>query len=213
MGPEFDVFQLGFLLWHLYRDQDQQGSKTFCSLARCDNATLATCEEHGDPIALPKAAADVPDYLDRVIALCRQEHPHKRPAAWEIIHMFPTDKEIRRQIDLLNNKDHPISGNRSTTTANAKLTRLEVVRDLYGLAVICSLCRERCNDIFFSCEVCEVGNFDLCHICFVEGKHCLDCTHLLAKFNFEALRNKETLKTVAYYSSVSEEGKRQEIFI
>jgi hypothetical protein len=62
--PEFDVFQLGSLLWHLYRNQYQQGVKTFCSLAGCNKVKATTCNLHKDPIALPKAASDIPEYLD-----------------------------------------------------------------------------------------------------------------------------------------------------
>ncbi|TVY27216.1 Vegetative incompatibility protein HET-E-1 [Lachnellula hyalina] len=137
VGPDFDIFQLGLLLWHLYRDQHQQGARTFCSLAGCNNAELATCDEHGDPIALPKAAVDVPAYLDLIIALCRQKDPHKRPAAWELLQMFPEDEEIFRQIDLLNEDESFIPGYDSTITANARLTRLEVIRDIYGNSCVC----------------------------------------------------------------------------
>ncbi len=37
--PEFDMFQLGFLPWPLYRDQDQQGVGTS---ARLDDAMTAS---------------------------------------------------------------------------------------------------------------------------------------------------------------------------
>ena len=213
VGPEFDVFQLGGLLWHLYRDQDQQGPKTFCSLAGCNNATLAACDKHEYPIALPRAATDIPDYLDRIIALCRQENPRKRPAAWELIHMFPTDEEISREIELLGTNERVISGDHSATAANAKLSRLEVVRELYGLAIICTRCSKRCHDVYYSCEYCHCGNYDQCHGCFVEGRHCFDKTHFLARYNLEALANKDYDERVTYYSSVNEEGRREEIVI
>lgn len=213
VGPEFDVFQLGGLLWHLYRYQHQQGSRTFCSLVGCNNAKLNTCDEHGNPVALPKAAVDIPDYLDRVIALCRQENPRKRPAAWELVHIFPTDEEIFRQIDLLSTDEHVISEDRSAAAANAKLARLEVVRDMYGFTLICTLCREQSHDVYYSCEVCDLGNYDLCHKCFVQGEHCWDRTHLLSKLPIEALRNKDLVQRLPYYSSVGEDGKREEIVI
>jgi hypothetical protein len=213
VGPDFDIFQLGLLLWHLYRDQHQQGARTFCSLAGCNNAELATCDEHGDPIALPKATADVPAYLDLIIALCRQKDPHKRPAAWELVHMFPEDEEIFRQIDLLNDDKNVIPGDHSTITANARLTRLEVIRDIYGLYCICTLCREYCRDIYYHCGFCDFANYDLCHKCFVEGEHCWDGAHLLARVYYVAYTNKESDKRVTYYSSINEKGEREEIII
>jgi hypothetical protein len=213
VGPDFDIFQLGFLLWHLYCDEYDQGVRTLCLLAGCNNAELDTCDEHGDPIALPKAAVDVLDYLDLIIALCRQENPRKRPAAWELVHMFPKDEEIFRQIELLNTNTIVIPRDHSAITANVRLTRLEVVRDLYSAASICNLCGERCRDMYYRCELCDHGNYDMCHECLIDGKHCWDKAHLLARVNFEALINKESVKRVTYYSCVNEKGEREEIII
>jgi hypothetical protein len=210
VGFEFDIFQLGILLWHLYRDQHQQGPRTFCSLAGCNNVGLANCDEHKDPIALPKAAANSPDYLDRIIALCRQEDPRKRPTAREVVDMFPEDEEITRQINLLDTDKDVIPGDGS---AIARLRRLEVVRDLYAYCIICTLCRERCYEIYYKCEVCEFGNYDQCHECLVKGRHCYDRAHLLAKFNLKAHANKALLKKVTYYSSLNDKGEREEIVI
>jgi hypothetical protein len=91
--------------------------------------------------------------------------------------------------------------------------RLEVVRDLYGSFVLCSLCSEQCRGMYYPCEFCDLGNYDLCHKCFVEGKHCRDRAHLLPRINFEALVNRESAKRVIYYSSVDEKGEREEIVI
>jgi hypothetical protein len=79
---------------------------------------------------LPTASADTPKYLDLIITLCRQEDPRERPAAWELVHMFPDDKKILEQIDLLNSNRSITFGEHDSINTNAKLTRLEVVRDL-----------------------------------------------------------------------------------
>ena len=82
VNAEFDIFQLGLFLWHLYRDQDQQNAQTFCLLAGCSNAEAGSCgQPHADPIALPKAAEDVPDWLDCIIASCRDAAPRKTKAS------------------------------------------------------------------------------------------------------------------------------------
>jgi hypothetical protein len=39
LEPEFDIFQLGGLLWHLYRNQNGRTSGTFCSLSGCSNTS------------------------------------------------------------------------------------------------------------------------------------------------------------------------------
>jgi hypothetical protein len=92
VDSKFDIFQLGLLLWHFYRDGEQQRSPTFCSLAGCSNAKNPRCERHGNPVALPQAATNVPDYLDQIIARCRQESPHARLTAETPLDMFPTDE-------------------------------------------------------------------------------------------------------------------------
>jgi len=127
--------------------------------------------------------------------------------------MFPEGGEISRQIDLLNTDKKVISRDHSAITGNARLMRLEVVRDLYGSFVLCSLCSEQCRDMYYPCEFCDLGNYNMCHKCFVEGKHCRDGAHLLARINIEALVNKELIKRVTYYSSVDEKGGREEIVI
>jgi hypothetical protein len=194
--PEFDVFQLGSLLWHLYRYQDQQGSRTFCSLAGCDNANNVTCDEHGDPVALPNAASDVPDNLDRVIALCRLEDPRRRPAAWELVLLFPTDEKISQQIRELNSDE---AVNCRTINMTGRLTGLEDVRELYGYSLICSLCRERCHDVFYKCEVCHSANYDLCNRCSDKGEHWLDNNHSLAQFYMKAFRDNTSGGRISYY--------------
>jgi hypothetical protein len=167
--PEFDIFQLGSILWHLYRDQDLQRRESLCTLAGCDNANRNACIEHENPIALTRAAANIPQYLDRVIALCRQQHPNDRPAAWELIEMFPSDKDILKQIDDL--KDNKKSSNRDDYPAasRARLRRLEAVRALYDSSTSCDACNERRLEVYYHCETCGSGNFDLCQACFLKG--------------------------------------------
>ncbi|CAI6340620.1 unnamed protein product [Periconia digitata] len=213
VGPEFDVFQLGLLLWHLYRDQHQQGASTFCSLSGCNNKP-SDCNIHKNPVALPKAGAGVPDYLDQIIALCRQESPRERPAAWELIPMFPTDEEIFRQIDLLDSDERVLSKDCNGTAVKDKLLRLEAIRDTYGNnIVVCAICRERCVEMYYYCDICDGGNFDLCHMCFGKGTHCFVRTHLLAKFSLVAHKNKDLSERLIVYSSVNEEGNREEFVI
>jgi hypothetical protein len=44
-----------------------------------------------------------------------------------------------------------------------------------------------------------------------EGEHCYNGAHLLAKFNLKAYVNKDLCERVIYFSSVNEEGEREEI--
>jgi hypothetical protein len=211
---EFDIFQLGMLLWHLYRGQHQQGARTFCSLAGCDKGQLGTCKDHNDPINLPKAGVNVPDYLDRVIALCRQEDPRQRPAAWELINMFPDDGEIMRQIDSLDTHKQIIAGARTSTSERDSTTsRLEDIRGSHVNYSICEYCREECIGTYYKREACKLRNCDQCQACFIKGEHCYDRAHLLGRMSTKAYEDEGLLKEAYYYSSVDEKGNREEIIV
>lgn len=175
--------------------------------------------EHEDAIALPNAAVDVPDYLHSIITLCRQEDARNRQAAWEPIHMFPEDEEIFGQINPLEAADKiavPEAHNNSAIMAAATaaaLTRLELARALYGIVITCNLCGERYRDSYYPCVNCDFGNFHKCHRCFVvEGKHCRDRAHLLARVSLEdvTLASEKSVKKATYYSSGDEKGERED---
>jgi hypothetical protein len=202
VGPEFDIFQLGLVLWNLYRDQHHQTD--FCSLQGCNDDSHIPCSQHRDPISLPKAGADVPVYLDRAIRQCRMEDPRKRPAAWELLRMFPTDDEILAQTDSIHHeRDHG-----DDTTMDTRMTRLEMVRSLYGLTIMYDRCSRRCHELFYTCDICHFGNYNECLDCFSKGKHCWNESHMLRKTNFQALSDKDWVDRVTCYTIVNEEGER-----
>ncbi|KAH8652159.1 hypothetical protein BX600DRAFT_441066 [Xylariales sp. PMI_506] len=183
-------------------------------LSGCDNIELNShCDKYDDPIALTKAAEDIPDYLDRVISLCRQEDPPLRPSAHEVLRMFSTDNEILQQINLLDANEFVTSRDESANIINTKLTRLEDVRDIYGVIIICAICDKSNREFYYNCQTCDFGNDDICHKCFLEGKNCYCTTHMLEKYSVEAQRNKGAIKPLAYYPSVGGNGEREQIVV
>lgn len=181
VGPEFDIFQLGLVLWYLYRDQGYVRKGFFCTLSGCENAYRKSCAEHEDPIALPPAGAHVPPYLDHIITICRRWHPSERPAARELIEMFPSDEEISMQIDNINKGTDFGNHSEDPTTFRAHLKRVEVVRALYSDLHLCDVCGEECLKVTYTCENCELGSFDVCQACFSKGVHCDDSAHWLVR--------------------------------
>lgn len=71
--------------------------------------------------------------------------------------------------------------------------------------VHCSLCRSRELPLpLFHCNICDVGDFDLCWSCFGKGAHCYDASHLMV----EVIEKGSLMMAGKYYSSVKSSGKR-----
>lgn len=199
--PTFDLFQLGSLLWHLYRQQDQQFAKSFCLLAGCPKAESDGCEEHKDPVALPKAGSDVPGFFQEIINLCRHEDPQRRPPAWKIVEMFPSDAEITRQVAAT--EDTGFEAKKS-----GPVTRLEEARSLVTRYSLCDICSHRCLDISYFCQTCDYGDYDVCRACFDKGLHCRDRAHVLNEQNVGHVSEHTANQRVIQYSSVGHDGRR-----
>jgi hypothetical protein len=162
---------------------------------------------------MPRAAANIPQYLDRVITLCRQQHPNDRPAAWELIEMFPSDKDILKQIDDLNDSRKISNRNDDPATSRARMRRLEAVRALYDSSISCDVCSERCSEVHYHCETCESGNYDLCQACFFKGLHCRNRAHWLVKVELAAYANHNSSVQVIHLSSPNMMGQREQSIV
>lgn len=204
--PEYDIFMLGLYLWHLYRDEDHGRPKHFCAAASCYGAEEDICELHKDPVALPQASVDVPEWLTYIISMCRRADPASRPRARDLLRYFPSDDEIARTIDKLSDDQKMIYGTLNPNDACDGNKRLEAFRQTYLNFPLCEYCRTRCFGESFHCEVCHDGNFDCCPACFAAGKHCERDEHLLLKVAPD-VQSGTVLKG---YSSVKKNGQREE---
>ena len=53
------------------------------------------------------------------------------------------------------------------------------------LDVDCNECSKRTTDMYYHCNICDRGNFDLCPACIERGIHCSDPHHRLRKFTWK----------------------------
>ena len=169
--PQSDIYQLGLALWGLASSWPNTfASRSWlCKQAACTATAPAMCTEpHADPIQFQSPSEDTPEFLRRVIAACRAENPDDRPAAWELLKQFPPE--------VGNN-----AGEEPAMNANQCLTRPEECYDKFGQISVCDICNRYTGPRKFYCEVCSVGNYDICPTCFDSGKHCLELHHLLAE--------------------------------
>ena len=214
-SPQTDIFHLGMLLWRIVQTASSFGcSKLFEDIPR-------------GQAQLPQLNKDVPQYMRDMIACCRSENPEERPAAWQLLAMFPVNSEVDAVMSLCTDInmateanhgqepplqcDNPTSFPGHQTSRESRLqsdnlpvylTRLEDCLAMHGLVITCDICRECTTEHYFECEICAIGDYDICPSCFSKGCHCLEPQHKLRE-HFRGRISEER-----YYSSVAETGKR-----
>ena len=170
--PQSDIYQLGLALWALAssRSSISASRSWFCKSAGCTAAVSATCTEpHADPVQLQFPSEDTPQYMRHIISACRAENPEERPAAWQLLEMFPTEA------------GQSVSGV-AAVDAEQHLTRPEACFEKFGqFFSVCDICNVSTGPRKYYCEVCSMGNYDVCQGCLDSGKHCQDTHHLLAE--------------------------------
>ncbi|MCJ1279822.1 hypothetical protein MMC21_007646 [Puttea exsequens] len=95
-----DMFQLGMLSWLLAENKPQTYASPVCGRMRCNGRRRKVedrdnnCDlSHPEPIALPRLPESVPKYFRDLVDACRRADPDARPAAREILAMFPSSHE------------------------------------------------------------------------------------------------------------------------
>ena len=121
---------------------------------------------------LPSPGPGTPQYLEEIISACRRENPHQRPAAWELAGMFPSEVGQRES------ECAP-----ATTVAHPSDFEL-----LFGTVAWCNLCAAETTDHFFQCNICSIGDFDMCPGCLGKGRHCYQPDHYLSEYHLGELR-------------------------
>jgi hypothetical protein len=188
----------------------------FCEAAGCTTPKGVTClEQHVNPVELPPpTGSQVPEHLLRVVSACRNTNPHDRPAAWELLKMFPevTDPrgsqsespsglddnmELMRPLDLA--RDDPCS--------NLAPKRIPLpLEEMWGDHVTCDSCGQRAYGKSFHCRICHGGNYELCPRCFSQGIHCPEPEHFLLERPTEAIARK-------LYSRPRIDGQRELVYL
>lgn len=194
-----DLYQLGLLLWRIAENVAQCGIP-WCRLAGC-MAEKGECHEpHSEPVQLPPTGPDIPDYVDKVISACREENPHRRPPAAELLELFPAESVESEGPGGTSRGKRPQGA--AATAPPSSTQQLKEIVEMYGNIYNCDVCSNICSEKVYHCLVCCAGDYDLCVDCFSIGKHCLDPGHYLQEMLW-IVQDHEY-----FYSSVQEDGQR-----
>lgn len=118
---------------------------------------------------------------------CRAVNPRDRPAARDIVNLFPGVNEL---------KTAPL---KPVELASAEICLSMQVQSSWMICLAANL-----QPPFFYCDICQPGNFDICQTCYDSGKHCLDNDHMLAEWK----KTGNQMIVQRYHGSVNDSGAR-----
>ena len=180
-----DIFHLGLMLWLLAENKPRTHASPVCSRMGCNgrknngeqNGNLCDLS-HAEPIALPPLPGSIPRYFRDMVDACRRTDPSARPAAREILEMFPS-------LDEGSSHHHQQQGHEQSQLLpqqNHKPDIESLADGVRMLKISCSLCgRKLLTSHIYHCNSCEHGDFDLCQTCYDCGLHCYDEEHILVE--------------------------------
>jgi hypothetical protein len=159
-----DNFQIGLVLW-LLAEHSSTVCGIHCRKALCSTTPRYTCTaEHSNPIALPRCRTDVPSYINDVISICRSENPRDRLPAAKLLAFFP---------NLDDNTSSSFEGPISPSSFS--------LFDRFSFSVNCDERGSLATNVHYHCNVCSLGDFDICPKYFSNNIHCFDLNHRLTK--------------------------------
>ena len=170
LTSKMDIFHLGLMLWLLAESNPITKAIPICIRQKFNAPGADACNHtHSEPDALPPLPESIPRYYRDMVDRCRAKKSGIRPTARDLLQLFPAQNG-----DLCE-------------AQNGKLYEIGNVENRQGLRmskVACSLCWKRPAQLelpIFHCNVCHMGDFDLCLACFEKGAHCKDEEHLLVE--------------------------------
>ena len=188
---KMDVFHLGSLLWLLAENQHQSFASPVCLRKGCSLGNKSTCDlSHTEPVALPRLSERIPEYFRSIVDACRAANPRDRPAARDIVKLFPQVNEPK-----------------SAPPKPAEVASAEIILSMQVQSawMICDTCSaETLQPPFFHCNICASGDFDICQACYDSGKHCLDNDHVLVELE----KTGNQVIAQRYHGSVNDSGAR-----
>ncbi len=189
--PKTGIFHLGLLLWLMAENKPRTRTSPVCMRLGC--RTRDCNLSHTEPVDLPPLSESVQLYYRNIIKLCRAEKPNDRPAARELLGMFPNASNVQEQLKL------PEEETSGTDTLG------------YGLRLgyhACNVCGNAPLQLpLFRCNLCKLGDFDLCQTCYEGGAHCHEDNHLLAELG----KDGSLVVSRRYHSCVKSSGTREVI--
>ena len=190
--PKTDIYHLGLALWYLAeRFPREPRANPACIRAGCIQFPHRCNEFHKSLCTLPPLSSDIPQYYRNIVDMCTTVDPLERPAAWELLEMFPSASE------------YECAREEALIPGSMDLALLE-----HGSLKItwCNHCRRCVGRRYSHCNVCLAGDFDICEACFSKGLHCYDVDHLLVEL--EKPQFQHCTMTGRYYSRVKDSGAR-----
>ena len=181
-----DIFHLGLMLWLLAENKPETHASPVCRRRGCNRREEKgkdennTCDlSHAEPIALPPLPESIPKYFRDIVEACRREDPSTRPAAREILKMFPSSDENPHH----HHQQQEGHGQPQFLPQQNHILDIETLADSFrNCKIACSLCKKRPIPFpFYHCNSCNYADFDLCQTCFDCGMHCNDDEHLLVE--------------------------------
>ena len=190
--PKTDIYHLGLFLWRLAENLlPPQQLSPVCTREGCNIPLGSSCDpSHINPITLPRLRANIPQYYQDIINLCRAKDPNERPAAWRLLKLFPS----RSDAESLETK--------ASITQNL---HTNILGNAFSNHCFCDHCRKRVRLSFFHCNTCQTGDYDICQVCFDKGLHCHDRDHWLV----ELKQTRGWIVAGKCYSCVQPSGQRE----
>ena len=185
-----DGFHLGLMLWLLADNKPRTLNSPVCSRMRCNERKTNGKQEsnlcdlsHWEPIALPPLPGTIAKYFRDIVDACRREDPSARPAAREILGIFPSSDEDSPHYQ---NHHHQRQGHEKPQPLPQQIHKPDIetlVNGVRMLKLTCSLCGGRIDPTLsiHHCNSCHHADFNLYQTCCDCGVHCNDNDHMLVE--------------------------------
>ena len=166
-----DIFQLGLMLWLLAENGPATYENPVCRRSGCNASHITDTVydlSHAEPVALPTLSESIPKYFRDIVDACRRANPSERPAARELLEMFPFSigsRQVQDKLPKLTNEDVSM-----------------MFKGMRGTRISCDRCAKSHIQLpYFRCTICDFADFYLCQTCYDGGLHCRDDSHLLVE--------------------------------
>ena len=187
-----DIFHLDLMLWLLAENKTESHASPLCRRNGCRGPVNKSKDDnsacnlsHAEPIMLPRLSESIPKYFRDMVDACRREDPGTRPAAREILEMFPFAVETSSDHQKYNQHEQG-QGRLHLLPEQNRTPDADILADsMCTSKAACSLCSKRplttLHLPFYRCNSCSLDDFDLCQSCYDRGLHCFDDNHVLVE--------------------------------
>ncbi|KAH7086514.1 hypothetical protein FB567DRAFT_72668 [Paraphoma chrysanthemicola] len=166
LTPEFDIYQLGLILWVIAQSWAEGTMATTVRRRFHGHSQPPYMDTEREIFVLPPLDAKVPEYYRSMVDACRRDDPSSRPTATQLPGLMPafnmpayspSEDVIHEHLDV------------ASYRACAPSTKE------------CDTCGALLSGVFYHCSTCETGDYDVCSACLEAGKHCEGEEHLISE--------------------------------